>query len=724
MRGFLLVLLLFTLMFSAPVYAQDGGPPVTPRVIVMPLENRAASRSQSPLSFGLPAMLAERLEAEQGIIVINGPLVLTPEQAQLVSPTGTAFDLAAANRLAIARGATHFVTGHYSGQVWQWTYVVDVYAAAASGPTLVGSGTANGDLTVAVTLRSGRISRVQSSAHIHEIFSRAVTDAFSAAGMPLAPQTSAAIATPSTNDSYAFLLLSRAYARYFGAMASPEQVSSDDTALGIAEHAVLVDPTFVEAQRFYAHLLHEIDRNVSARIHFEAALARRGTDVRILIELGEIEIGEHNADVARDYLLRAVAARPQHPVAHYWLGRAFLDLDDKPHATAEFERSRTIDPARLDARRELMRLYADARRYADAAGELTEITLRDPRDKDAAFLLAACLRAAGRRDAAIASYETAAVRFPDEPRFQTFRGDLLREAGRNDEAMAAYREARRLAPRDARLTAILDAPDSPAARDLLGGGPFVAAIAASVDRMARMESSRSTYMLAINDAIMDLQLNGPEACRDGHGASSALLARQEGDGYWTLGQAMTVSASGIRIALRGGEGAALTPDEARNASLVLAAMDAAERDVREMRSLFQSSFVPLYRRHACETYDGELHAATLDAVRAHFADRRVTLPEVRPPTWSIPISPVVPAMSARSITFRVNNAEGRSAYVLTVDGTELGEVAAGRSATFSSRLGPHRICLVPRGIVCGEPGTERMVFLHERWTIRVRPGST
>ena len=42
-----------------------------------------------------------------------------------------------ANRLAAARGATHFVTGRYEGQVWQWTFTVDVYAVAPSGPTVM-----------------------------------------------------------------------------------------------------------------------------------------------------------------------------------------------------------------------------------------------------------------------------------------------------------------------------------------------------------------------------------------------------------------------------------------------------------------------------------------------------------------------------------------------------------------------------------------------------------
>ncbi len=725
MRRLLLLFLLLFAFTTTPASAQDAGTTVSiPRVIVMPLENRAASRAQGPFSFGLPAMLAERLENDPGLVVLNGPLVLTPEQAQLVSPTGTALDLGAANRLAQARGATYFVTGYYSGQVWQWTYVVDVYAVRPDGPALVGEGTASGDLTVAVTLRSGRVARPQSAARIHDLFAHAVTDAFVTAGIPLAPDTSAALVTPGTNDAYAFLLLSRAYARYFGPSAPPDAAGPDDTALAIAEHAVLVDPTYADAQRFYAHLLHEADRNVSARTHFEAALARRGNDVRALVELAAIEVGNRNPDVARDYLLRAVAARPRHAVARYWLGRAYLDLSDAPHAIEQFEQARTIDPAHVESRRELVRLYADARRYVDAAAELRAITAQVPADKDAAFLLAACLRAAGRRDEAIAAYAEAAPRFADEPRFHTFRADLLSEAGRNEEARLEYEAARRLAPRDARLVAVLDSPGAPATRELLGGGPFVAAISAGVDRASRMESSRSVYMLAINDAILDLQLNGAEACRDGHGASSALLAREEGRRYWTLGQEMTTSARGIRAALDRGEGAALTPDEARNARAVLAAMDASERDVREMRSLLQASFIPLYRRPACETVDGPIAAATPDSVRARYADREVTLPEVRPPTWSVPISPVVPSMPARSITFRVNNAEGRVAYVLTVDGDELGEVAPGRSATFSSRLGPHRLCLVPRGTRCGDPGTERTVFLHERWTIRVRPGST
>src|SRR5688572_850704 len=92
MRRILLTfLLLFTIIM--PAHAQDAGTTGRSRVsvIVLPLENRAASRSQSALSFGLPMVLAERLENDPGIAPVNGPLVFTPEQARLVSPTGADF---------------------------------------------------------------------------------------------------------------------------------------------------------------------------------------------------------------------------------------------------------------------------------------------------------------------------------------------------------------------------------------------------------------------------------------------------------------------------------------------------------------------------------------------------------------------------------------------------------------------------------------------------------
>lgn len=709
--------------------ATDAAPDaarVAPRVLVVPFENRAASRSQGVITFGLSATLAERLEGEPSLAVINGPLVLTREQCMLVARDGTGLDLAVANVLAAERGATHFVTGRMSGQVWTWTFEAEIYETRPEGPRLVGRGTSFGDLTAPVTTRSGRTVRTLNARNIHTLFTQAVAEAFRAAGFPLGAGTLASLEAPSTQDAYAFLLLSRAYARYFGTppAATPRgEDDPEDPALTVAGHAVNVDPSFPEAQRFYAGLLVEAGRMRSARIHYEVAVRTRPSDVRSLIELARLEIEARNPDIARGYLLRAVDARPADAVARFWLARAFLALDDMPHAIEQFERTRTLDPGHLDARRELVRLYADARRYADAAGELREVVYRAPEDLDAVFMLAACLRAAGLREDAIAAYESAYARFPNEARLRKFRGDLYRETGRPAEARLEYEAARRLAHRDARLAALIDHPDAPLPADLLGGSALVTTVTEGLRRAGAMETHRAAFQLAITDAVLDLTINGAEACRDGRGASSALFARDQGRLFHELGRTMAASAAALRRALRDGEGASLTPDERRNADSVLSSADAAERDIREMRSMFDATFVPLYRRHACETFDGPIRPATIGEVRARDADRRVTLPEVRPPAYSLPISPHVAPERSLSIRFRVVNGDDSTAYVLYVDGTELGAVAPGREGTFTARLGPHRLCLVPRGAVCGPSGTVRNVYLHERWTIRVRPGA-
>ena len=69
---------------------------------------------------------------------------------------------------------------------------------------------------------------------------------------------------------------------------------------------------------------------------------------------------------------------------------------------------------------------------------------------------------------------------------------------------------------------------------------------------------------------------------------------------------------------------------------VLEATAKAERDVREMRGSFNNVLLPLYRAWKCETYDGPLSAATAEAVAKRDADRRVELPEVKPPRYPRP----------------------------------------------------------------------------------------
>ena len=96
---------------------------------------------------------------------------------------------------------------------------------------------------------------------------------------------------------------------------------------------------------------------------------------------------------------------------------------------AGFEKTRDLSPARLDARRELVRLYNQLGRYLDAVTELRFIVKAEPNDLQSAFELAADLRAAGENFLAGDAYSEAEQRFPNEPRFAKFRADLKRHEG-------------------------------------------------------------------------------------------------------------------------------------------------------------------------------------------------------------------------------------------------------------------------------------------------------
>lgn len=704
-----------------------GAAPASPRMrlLVTPFTNGAAAQSQSAYSLGIAAALAERFEDDATLDIVNGPLVLTREQAALVTPDGRHYDLAAANALALTHSATHFLTGRFSGQVWKWTLDTDLYAAHSDGPVRVGHGTVLGDLNEPITTASGRTLLVQSAKRLHAMLATTARAAFAEAGYPLAADTVKAIETPSTNDSFAFLKLSRAYVRYFMNVDD----ASGDTAIGIAEYAVRVDPTYAEAQRFYATLLlvtpslgpggQSAGQTKKARIHFEFAIQNRPKDVRSLVALAKLEIGEKNPDIAKGYLERAIVVRPKDADPHYWLGRALIDLKQAGPALRSFETARDLDPNALAPRRELTQLYSDAKRYVDAAGELAAIVLIDPRDIEARFLLAASWRAAGNNARASGAYTAAVVVFPKDARLHKFLGDLFLADGRTTEARREYAAAVALAPSDRRARALAKGEST----SLIGGAALEDAITQATNVAAQMEMRRTNFALAMSDALLDLQLNKERGCLDGHAASSAILARNEGKLHAALGGTLADLTSAMKTASTEGEWAALTSDERARASKALDAMMTAEKDVREMRGGFDRQLLPLYRSFKCETYDGPLTAATIEDVERHMLTRTVVWPPVKPPLYMMSFTPQIAPESARPVMYTVDNRSGAVDRVLTVDGVEVGTILARTSMTFATTIGLHHVCLVPKGVACDKIRDDRLIELHEGWTIRVRPAN-
>jgi tetratricopeptide (TPR) repeat protein len=698
-------------------HVQAQTPPARgPRLMIVAFDNRSGQSTQNYLSLALAMTLAEKLESAGTFRLLNGPLVLTAEQARLF-PGGTD-DLVAAADLARSKGADFLVTGRYSGKTWDWSLTVEVYALDGQLPTIVGTGEAKGSQMTPFKKASGQTTLIVGMKNIIDMLAMATEQAFDEAGLPLSDAALAELARLPTNDAYAYQLLARAFDRHF----ATGRLKTDKTALEIAEHAVLVDPMQAGAQRFYAYLLDQNGLPKKARIHYEAALAKTPDDGRSLIALGRIEIGQSNFEAARTLLIRATRVRNDDAESHYWLAQAFLKLNEPARAIIEFEEARNIDGGLTDARRQLTKLYAGFRRYADAAVELRAIIAAAPDDLESAFLLAACLRADGKIKEAAEAYADARTRFPKESRLPKFQGDMLAKLGDASGAKTAYEAANGLDPADPRSA---DAAGVPVKSPTKGktAAPYGLDAFTLVDRVrsgnrlrTEMSEARLMFRDAANDAALELTLRGKLAC--GAAASSTALADEAGKRYQTIGIDLQTAAVLFSQAIERGETAALTPDENEELGRLLADQKDSVTDLAEMRSQYDRTLLPLLKQYGCKT---GVPTADIGRVRSRNNERLVALPEVKPPQYSMPITPQIAPNRARSVVFTIDNTAGKRDYLLYVDDIVLGKVPAGRTQNFISSVGRHLFCLLPPELICGQPGTLRQVFLHDGWTMVVKP---
>lgn len=763
-----LIVALFILSSAGTAFASESPcPNGTMKVLVAPFWNEGSAKSAfAAYSFGLANEVSEAFENDPCIVPINGPLVLTEDLAALYTPQGKLKDHRALDAYARSVGATHVLTGEFSGQTWKWMLSVRLHvitddpSAVRVGAKTIG----NCDLMEEFTNSSGRAYRDISMRRIHAMLAEGVQDAFAsfATGngegvFPLVVDRSGtsvlrayripyptaatlkAIATPGTSQAYAFLKLSRAYARYF-AFDLPAKRQFDAlktwkakakylerrrkwmadgghkfTALGLSATAVSVDPKYAAARRFHAYLLEQADKPAKARLHYEAAIGSRPDDERSLMALGRIELAFKNVQVAKKYFARAAAVEPLDAEPKYMLGLAAKALGDTGLAIASFIGARNVMSSHVDARRELAMLYSAVHQDIDAATEYGAIMRHRP-DADTAFKHAASLRAAGRLNGAERRLDDYSIEFPKEPRFKRFRGDVLAALGRIDEARASYAAAAAADPKDRRSQAMA----AGASTTLLGGKALLDAAAEAVAVTLQIDERRANYQYALHDAILDLHSNGEAACVDGRGVSSALLATQEGEAHAALGRRINELVSSIRSALKAGEDKSLTTDEWDGVASLFVSSSASRRDTVEMEGEYKRTFLPLYRRHKCHKYDGEVRPATVAQVRARNSGRTVKRTE---PGWlpkPMPFSPQIAPVIARVVRFTVDNTRNSGDIRVSLDGTFLGTVAKGKSATFNARVGVHRICIVQEGGDCADEGAEHADYLREGWIIKIR----
>ena len=652
------------------------------KLMVAPLQNTGYMRGQDYMQLQFATTVAERLEDVPDYEVADGPLVLTADLAKLATVRTNGkmsdFDLASANRLARSLGASVFITGRYAGTEEKWSLTAEVYEVKTNGPRIVGKATIHGNLMIKIMVRK-RARFIVSIDVIHNLLSQAVASAMRDAGLPNCDMVQTALQTPSTNDSWAFIQLGLAYISW----SSPPYARHHRTALEIAKYAVLVDPKYAEAQRFYSAMMQEQMENKSfpkekrgktlglVRLHYEMSLALRPNDTRTLIPLAKVELRAKNEIIAKEYLTRAVTIHPKDPEPHFWLAKVNLKLGNSDAAIAEFETVRTLSPARLDARRELVRLYNQRLRYLDAATELHVVVATEPGDLQAAFALPAVLRAANELALATQAYQDAEQRFPKEKRFAKFRADVERKKG--------------------------------------GLFVWVDAINEGKYTVADIYNTRDIFQLAANDAAMDFSLNGKSACANGHGASSMLLALENGRTHQYELRELRAYAETVRTAIRQGNDTAFTSNERDDATALLEALKTSERDSREMQMQATKTILSLMRKKGCPTIAPDVRMATVAELEKRNLNWRVVMPVVK----SKSLVPEIPTSSVRMIHFYVNNKTGHSECYLILDGKQFGVISAGKKKEFTTTPGNHTFCLEEKAENCGQPGTIRQKFFYE-----------
>jgi tetratricopeptide (TPR) repeat protein len=188
----------------------------------------------------------------------------------------------------------------------------------------------------------------------------------------------------------------------YRSMGTPELVGE---AVAELRQAVDLDPTYVPARLFLAHIYLDLGRVARARDELEAGLAQTPKNPQFLTTLGEAERRLGNATRAREVLRQSLAIDPKSAQAHYYMGLTLLDLGESTEAIGELEGVVKAGEQRADVFLSLGAAYLEAGRTDEGLATLNQAARIDPGRQDIRVQLAKAYRLKGqlaRADAELA----------------------------------------------------------------------------------------------------------------------------------------------------------------------------------------------------------------------------------------------------------------------------------------------------------------------------------
>ena len=171
-------------------------------------------------------------------------------------------------------------------------------------------------------------------------------------------------------------------------------------AIAELRQAIEIDPAFVPARFYLAHIYLDMGRPARAKEELEAALEKTPGNPQFMASLGEAERQVKNPRKAVELLRQALQSDASLLEGHYYLGLALFDLGQTADAITELEQVVHANAGRPEAFLALGTVYNQGGRFDDAIKVLSQGTKLDPSRADIRIQLARAYRSKGLLDRA------------------------------------------------------------------------------------------------------------------------------------------------------------------------------------------------------------------------------------------------------------------------------------------------------------------------------------
>lgn len=164
--------------------------------------------------------------------------------------------------------------------------------------------------------------------------------------------------------------------------------------------AVALDPNLAWARFYLARIYVDLGRLAKAEEELTEALRIEEQNPFFLAFLGDVnrQSGDPNRSIQLN--LKAVEISPSLSLAHYYLGLAYNDLDERDKALREFETAIECPQVLPEMHVALGSSYADAERYSEAIAQFERAIELDPNRAESHLQLAKAYRLSDRLDLA------------------------------------------------------------------------------------------------------------------------------------------------------------------------------------------------------------------------------------------------------------------------------------------------------------------------------------